>query len=338
MRSALALAAAGVLFAATADTPVNGVIALVRAQIAEKRADGQTAKEVHKLKLSERLDDQVIEELESEGAGPKTVEELIGLRDHTRELPAPSAALPFPHDGRPSMDDQREMLRLARQSALAYANSLPDFMCTEVVHRYLGDHNSWDLKDTLQLKLTYFEHKEDYKLLTINGRATQKGYEDAGGSISEGEFGSMMLQVFEMRAAAQFRWDHWTTLRKRVAHVLSFRVTPEHSTYRLAFGWIGGKGRDSVIVGQHGFVYIDKETNQVLRIWAEADSIPWDFPVRETTTMLDYDFTDISGHRFLVPLKADVRLASDQSRTRNVLEFEAYQKFGADATISFDGK
>ena len=230
------------------------------------------------------------------------------------------------------------MLSQARQTALAYASSLPDFLCTEVVHRYLREGNAWNLKDTLHLKLTYFDHKEDYKLLTINGHATQKDYEDAGGSISEGEFGSILLQVFEMRSQAQFRWDHWTALRKREAHVLSFRVAPEHSTFHIAFGWVGQHGRDSTIVGQHGFVYIDRETNRVLRIVAEADSIPWDFPVQQSSTVLDYDFTTISGQKFIVPLRADVRIGSNERHTRNVLDFQDYRKFGADATISFDGK
>ncbi len=338
MRIALGLATAAALWAAQPASPVNGVIALVRSELAKKQPDSQLAKEVHKVKLAERLDDQTIEELESQGAGPKTVEELVWLRDHSRELPQPAAALPFVHGARPSIEDQREMLKQARQTALAYASSLPDFMCTEVVHRYIGEGTGWSLKDTLHLKLTYFDHKEDYKLLTINSRATEKSYEDAGGSISEGEFGSILLQVFETRSATAFRWDHWTTLRKREAHVLSFRITPEHSTYHLAFGWVGQGGRDSTIVGQHGFVYIDRETNRVLRIWAEADSIPWDFPVQETSTMLDYDFTEISSQRFIVPLRADVRIGSAQMHTRNELEFQVYQKFGADATISFDGK
>ena len=337
-RLALVLALAPTLRPAQPTSSVNDVIALVRAPLAQKRNDGQLAKEVHKVKLSERLDDQVIEELESSGAGPKTVEELVWLRDHSRELPQPSAALPFKHGPKPPIEDQRIMLAEARKTALAYASSLPDFMCIEVVHRYAGEPNSWNLKDTLHLKLTFFEHREDYKLLTINGHATQKDYEDAGGSISEGEFGSILLQVFEIRTQAAFRWDHWTTLRGRETHVLSFRIMPEHSTYHLAFGWVGQGGRDSTIVGQHGFVYIDKETNQVMRIWAVADAIPWDFPVQEASTMLDYDFTGIGGRQYLLPLRADVRVGSAEMHNRNVLEFQNYQKFGADATISFDGK
>lgn len=338
MRIALGLAAAAALWAAQPVGSVNEVIALVRAQIAQKRPDAQVAKEVRKIKLAERLDDQTIEELESEGAGPKTVEELVWQRDQTVALPEPSAALPFKHGPRPSIEDQRAMLSEARRNALEYATSLPDFMCTEVVHRYIAAGSNWDPKDVLHLKLTYFDHKEDYKLLTINGRPTQKDYEDAGGSISEGEFGSILLQVFELRSATQFRWDHWTTLRGREAHVLSFRVTPEHSTYHLAYGFVGQGGRDSTIVGQDGFVYIDRETHRVLRIWSEANSIPWDFPVRESSTVLDYDFADISGKRYLVPLRADVRIGATEMHTRNVLEFQNYQKFGADATISFDGK
>ena len=91
MRIALGLATAAALWAAQPASPVNEVIALVRSQVSEKRSDAQVAKEVHKVKLAERLDDQTIEELESEGAGPKTVEELVWLRDHSRELPQPAA-------------------------------------------------------------------------------------------------------------------------------------------------------------------------------------------------------------------------------------------------------
>ncbi len=265
MRMALALAMAAALWAAQPAGRVNDVIALVRTGMAEKRSDSQIAKDVHKAKLEERLEDQTIEELESEGAGAKTVEELVWLRDHSRELPPPTAALPFKHAPRPGIEEQRAMLAEARRTALAYASSLPDFMCTEVIHRYTGEGTGWGLKDTLHLKLTYFENHEEYKLLTLNGHATGKSYQEVGGSISEGEFGSILLQVFELRSAAQFRWDHWTTLRKREVQVLSYRVTPEHSTYHLAFGYVGQGGRDSTVVGQHGFVYIDRETNRVLR-------------------------------------------------------------------------
>ena len=49
-------------------------------------------------------------------------------------------------------------------------------------------------------------------------------YEDVGGTISQGEFGSLLRQVFDRKAGADFRWDHWTTLRKRPTHVFAFRI------------------------------------------------------------------------------------------------------------------
>ena len=207
----------------------------------------------------------------------------------------------------------------------------------EVVHRYIGSKGSWDLKDTLLLKLTYFEQKENYQLLTINAKPALRSYEEVGGAISEGEFGSILRQIFEPQSAAEFRWDHWTTLRKRPAHVLAFRVKPANSTYSVTYGLEGGE-RQSAIVGQHGYAYVDGETSEILRIRSDADNIPDDLPILTASTLLDYDFSNIGGHRFLLPLRADVRLTSVRLKSRNEVIFRDYRKFNAEATISFDPK
>ena len=329
-RHGLAILAITACIAATPPSSVNQVIALVRSAIGSHESDKQLARALGKIEMGERLDSHAVEELESEGAGPKAVAELEKLREASRALPAPVAPAPFDSPPAPPGDEQRRILIEARRLALAYDKSLPDFICEQEIRRYHGERAGWGLKDTLTLRLSYFGQKEVYKLLTINGRPTVLPFEAVGGAISQGEFGSLLHEIFDR---GTFSWDHWTNLRKRPALVYNFRVSPLDSHYRMDFA--SGSQRLSVVTGQHGVVYVDRETNSILRISTEADSIPRSFPVRSSSTLLDYEFTTVGGRPFLLPLRAQVRMATPDLRTRNDVVFRMYRKFEAETSISF---
>jgi hypothetical protein len=334
-RNILVLVCGVCAFAAQPGASVAEIVNVVREAIAKHDADGGLAKSLHKLKPDEWIDERTVEELESAGAGPKAVAELERLRDVSRGLPAPAAAAVFPHPGTPSIDDQRRIVHEAQHNALDYARSLPDFVCNEVIRRYDDTRGTWDLKDTLEVKLSYFDRKEDYHLLTVNGRASTRSLFEVGGAVSEGEFGTMLYSIFVGESKAVFRWDHWTTLRKRPAHVFTFRIAAENSMYRMQYSSGPRFGRTGIIAGQNGFVYVDAETNEILRIVADADSIPPDFPVQQSSTKLDYDFTEIGGRRFLLPIRAEVRMGTEHLHTRNLVEFHGYRKFTGESTITF---
>jgi hypothetical protein len=334
MGAIAALATAAAAWAQSGST-VAEIIELVRSGAAHGRSDGSVAKAVRKLKPSERLEFRVVEELESEGAGPKTVAELELLSETSRALRAPDPAPPFGHDPAPSPDVQKRIVDAARTTALSYSQSLPDFICMQRVRRFDDQRGDFHPKDTLEVKLSYFGRHEEYELLSKNGRSTSVSYREVGGAVSEGEFGSTLLAVFTPASRTQFRWDHWTTLRGRAAHVFFFHIALENSTYRLQFRAAAEDHGSSVLTGQLGFVYVDAATNRVVRIVAETDDIPADFPVRRATTLLDYGFLDIAGQPYLLPLRADVRMATDFVHTRNLVEFHDYRKFAGDATITF---
>jgi hypothetical protein len=88
---------------------------------------------------------------------------------------------------RPTPDQQRHTLDAAREIAIHYSAKLPDFICTENVER--TDHTSpTNIKaDRLTVQLSYFGQKLD-------------------GLISAGEFGSLLLGVFDPAAATDFAW------------------------------------------------------------------------------------------------------------------------------------
>ncbi|MBZ5725661.1 MAG: hypothetical protein LAP87_11765 [Acidobacteriia bacterium] len=336
-RIGIALLAVSLAGAASAGNPVGEIVLLVRSAIARGQPDQDVARALHKMRPSERVDDGTIEDLRIEGAGPRTVAELERLRDASRTLPKP-AALPAAREmPPPSAEEQSRVWEAARDNSLNYVDSLPDFICTEVVRRYrdLKGQDNWRLTDTLLLKLTYFERKEDYKLVSVNGRPVMKTYEEAGGAVTKGEFGSLLRQVFDPTSKTVFEWNRWTNLRGRQTHVYFFRISIFDATYRMDFGTAWG-AHATALVGQHGYVYIDRDSHMVVRIAAEADSIPPKFPVQKATSLLDYDFTDVGGRQYLLPLRAEIHLGTGLLSHKNEVEFRGYQKFSSDATISFD--
>src|SRR5438094_207192 len=91
-----------------------------------------------------------------------------------------------------------------------------------------------------------------------------------------------------------------------------------------------------VTVGYSGLVYVDRDTEMILKVTQEGENIPPAFPIQKVTGALDYDYTRIGEQTHLLPIKAEVRMRHDRLLTRNIVEFHLYRKFGAEASITFD--
>jgi hypothetical protein len=244
-------------------------------------------------------------------------------------LAAPAA------EPKPSEEEQARLLEQVREASLNYTRSLPDFICTQVVKRYQdAGRDRWMPTDTLTVKLSYFDQKEDYKLLTINDKPTNLDYMKSGGAFSKGEFGTILNVIFDPKSAGEFHWKNWTTLRKRRAAVYAYRVDRAHSSYVVSVQYEENHTVEE-IVGFHGEFVVDRETNRLLHLTTEAE-LPLNFAMRQSSTSLDYDFADVGGREYLLPLKAEVEMRSTRLHTRNSVSFHGYQKFHTEATISFD--
>ena len=132
-----------------------------------KQSDKEVALFIAKIKLSERLDDATIEELQNEGAGRLTVAALRALGERSANLPVakPSAmtttlvAKPMPPP--PSSEEQAAIIDSVRAYVLNYSQNLPDFVCYEVVETYQAPRSSdrWTKIDNIESRLTYFKQK-----------------------------------------------------------------------------------------------------------------------------------------------------------------------------------
>jgi hypothetical protein len=352
MGTRLVAAVFAVCLAASAQTlTVEQLVTFLRnAQNSQKfkYTDQEIAKYLHGVKLSEKLDDRAIEDMEGQfKVGPKTLAALHLLRDQSQGLvagkpvEAPLPPKPIPP---PSSEEQAAILDDVRQYALGYSQNLPDFICTEVTRRlaapapgtrYGGpttDSPHWQSQDTLTVRLSYFDQHEDYKLIMHNSTmVTNQDVRSVGGSSSFGDFGTMLREIFEPRTEARFAWDHWGTLRGQRVMEFSYHITRSNSQYHL----IVDKGND-IVTAYRGIVAVDPNLHVVLRVSVIAEEIPPDFPVRSAEDILDYDYQDISGHTFLLPLKATVTSNLGDYLSRNDKEFRIYRKYSADAVIKYD--
>jgi len=314
-----------------------------------KMTDRDLANYLGKVKLTERLDDRTIEQIQSFGKiGPKTLQALQGLRDKTQAMAIGATLVPPPKPTPippPSSEEQAAVLDEVREYALNYSKNLPDFICTQVTRRYAApapgtkyggspdSQPSWQSLDTLQIRLSYFEQKEDYKLIMVNSSPTTQDYKTVGGATSTGDFGSMMREVFEHATEAHFEWDHWGTLRGRRVMAFAYQVAQSRSQWHVNYD-----RRLDIVPAYSGLVEVDSKTHAIMRVTLKADNIPLSFPVKKAETILDYDYQDISGHTFLLPLKAQVIMAADDYMTRNDEEFRLYRKYSTSADITFDAE
>jgi hypothetical protein len=310
-----------------------------------KMSDNDVAKFLVKTKLSERLDDVTIEKLLASGIGPKTLNALRTLRDQSQSLATakPPAAPPKVElPPAPNAIEQAAIIDEVREYALNYSKSLPNFLSTQVVRRYQAgapgsrynprsSEPSWVQVDLLTLRLSYFDQKEEYKLILHNNSPTTQDYKSVGGATSTGEFGSLLRDIFEPRTHARFEWDGWARLRDQLVMAFHYNVEQANSQWGIEY-----ERKEHIVPAYSGRILIDKDTHVVLRVTLNADNIPLTFPVKMATTILDYDYTDISGHQFLLPLKSETQMSADGVLSRNDTEFRLYRKYSAEAEIKYD--
>jgi hypothetical protein len=311
-----------------------------------KSTDKETAKFLAGVKLSEKLDESIIEDLQGAGVGQQTIKALERLSDQSKNLTAANLQPPLPDDPIPipSSVEQGAILDAVRDYVRNYDSGLPDFICLEVETRRAaakpgtlrggraGSEPSFQTLDVITSKLTYFKHREEKTPILNGSKPITTSYENLGGSTSRGDFAIMLRTLFEPGTQARFEWSRWTTLRHRLTMVFSFHVAQEHSQWSIEVKDL----KRQIIPAYSGEVFVDNENRTVTRLVQKAEDIPADFPIRRAESLLDYDYADVGGFKFLLPSRGEIQMDGTEYLADNINEYRFYRKYEVGSSISFD--
>jgi hypothetical protein len=236
-----------------------------------------------------------------------------------------------------SYEDAAALIEKSRTKALDYTRSLPDFVCTEIVRRDAdpspGQRGRPMPTEKLTVKLSYSQHKEEHKLLLVNDKPTDRTFENLGGALGTGEFGSTLGAIFDAASKTSFRWERWKNVRKRRAAVYAYVLDVAQSHFLLVT--TVSNTLQQAIVGYHGVLEIDSETGEVLHFTYQADNIPAHLQLQYAITTVDYDFADVGGRNYLLPAHSQTVMRDPHWTVRNEMEFRDYRKFSTDSVIDF---
>ena len=233
----------------------------------------------------------------------------------------------------PNSAEQKQVLADATEHALNHEKTLPNFICLQTTRRFedLSGSSGWRPIDIIVERLTYFEHREDYKVIELNGIPASISHEQLRGASSSGEFGSIMKAIFAPDTETEFEWQNWFTLRGRKAHVYAYRVLQAKSSYHIK---VPEQNLD-LVTGYHGLIFIDDRDHFVHRITLHPDRIPTSFPIQEISLALDYEYMRIGDGDYLLPLQFELRSREGKVLVKNDVDYDGYRKFSADSSITF---
>ena len=264
------------------------------------------------------------------------------LDEAERHRQNPEAAKP------PSEQEAAEVLEKARKATQAALDDMPDFVVKQLIARsaaYAGTGN-WHPLDSVIIAVSYSSDKgEQYKVLVVDGAPvesqTGSSYANLNGSTTGGEFVEDLARLFKPESKTEFKVLTTDVIRSQPAIVFDYEILLENNKN----GGVGFKTPNgpkdftftSVPAGEKGRVWIDRKNGRVLRIEFKATDIPPDFRVKAFESSIDYDWVQIAGEKYLLPVSSDNRFTSrDQGQlfqSRNLIRFKNYQKYGTDVII-----
>jgi len=244
---------------------------------------------------------------------------------------------------RPSEAEATDLLERARVATLAAAEAMPDFIVRQLIKRTraFGNTNNWMPQDNLSIAVSYRANVgEEYKVLSVNGLPLAEEMKEGkdyskyvGGASSSGvEYISALADLFKPDSRTTFNAVDTDLLNDRRTIVYEFEVQQPYSHLSLT------ADRDLVAnVGSRGRVWIDRETNRVLRFEQIATEIPSDFPIRAASSLIDYDWITISERKYVLPTHSVILITMANRgqlvQSRNEIRYRGYQKFGAELKV-----
>ena len=226
------------------------------------------------------------------------------------------------------------LIRKAANAALDFTETLPNYVCQERMARYQSDTQpvSFQAIDLVSAEVVYENGKEDYRNITVDGKAVKKSMEETGGSWSTGEFGTVLIDLFSPATAADFHFRRDSRAGSVLAKMYDFDVARQNSH------WSVHAGSQMYVPAYSGAVWIDPKTSRVLRIEMEAKNMPGDFPLDHVESATDYEYIRLGdAQQYLLPVHSETLSCQRSSNlcAKNIIDFRNYHKYTGESNIKF---
>jgi hypothetical protein len=261
--------------------------------------------------------------------------EPLGKDGPLAKLRPDIAVAPVENAARPSEEKLTGIIAVARQRALEYESTLPNFTCLQKTRRLVdaNGRNKWQERDQIAELLRYVNHEEVRETVEIDGRRVESARATIPGLLSTGEFGVLLHTVFAPEAKAEFTWKGLVSLAGHTCHMFAFHIEKQHSSFAMKAGTGGEWSR---YVACRGLVYVDPVTYGIRRVSIEAENVPPEYPVQASAIAVDYDLIQVGDHDYMLPVAAEISARTGKRHlVRNEITYGNYRRFGAESNVNF---
>ena len=232
-------------------------------------------------------------------------------------------------------DEQKRLWEAAAATARDYSAHLPNFRCTRETHRFTGLAAKPDLmkeSGSFRGELTFEDGNESYRVIEVNGNATDATLSDVNGVRSRGEFGKLLTGVFDKDVNAIYKWAGRAMAMGALCQVFEFSVPRSRSNLTMTYN------KRPAAAAYTGRVFIDEETGMVRRITMVGSDLPPDFALQAPSFLLEYGMVRIGTEDHLLPLRSVMQVRQLKTITRNESVFREYRRFDASSGVKYDIK
>lgn len=277
-----------------------------------KRQDGDAAKQLSELQLTERMNASLLRQLKADLPGEQSRQALRVIADESQFQNPPSSEIPV--SLAPNITEQRRIMGLVVNYVTTAIPQLPNFIATRTTDRFesspqiarLGQPSiPYEPIHLVASSLATTLYRDNREVEETHPKDQKQSAHSKQGLSSRGEFGYILSTVLLDAAQNKLEWRRWEQGDSGKLAVFAFSVPREKSHFELSYCCVAdseGNSREwHELVGYAGQMAIDPATGAIQRIAIDAELKPGE-PISSAKIAVEYGRVDIGGRTYTCPV------------------------------------
>jgi hypothetical protein len=311
---------------------------------ANKEHDGELAKQLAGLQLTERMSSSRLSLWKDRLRGKKSIAALVALADESAFLDPPEAEIIS--EPTPDLATQRQMMSRTVKYLKEVIPKLPDFFAIRTTAQYeqpsLQKGDTW--KTALADQSLREAVTEKAALRYRNGQEEQDAEPKKGSASARkkdlnfiGVFGPILGSVLvdATRGDSRLIWSRWVQGEQGREAVFRYIVRAENPHYNVVHCCLVGGNSFRTSPKYLGELAIDPKTGAILRMTMESEpgwiveNLNPVLPVKGAAMMVEYGPVEIGGKKYICPRRSVVIMRARTVSTLNLWDqtFDIYAPY-----------